>query len=67
MKSVQSNIVYSVWVGDGEVNEDYINELKEARAIAECWVGKGYDDVAIERLELDPVTGDVVKSRWLKK
>lgn len=66
MKSVQSNIVYSVWVGDGEVNSDYINELKEAREIAECWIGKGYDDVAIEKLQLNPITGDIEKTWWVK-
>lgn len=63
MKSVQDNIVYSVWVGDGEVNEDYINEYEIAVAVAAVWKSRGYDDTAIEELEIDPRTGDVVSSR----
>lgn len=59
-------MVYSVWVGDGEVNSDYINELAEARDIADCWRQKGYDDVGVEEIELDPVTGDYVDSCWVE-
>ena len=59
-------IVYSVWVGGGEVNDYYENELKDARAIAKSWRENGYDDVAIEQIELDPVTGDFVQSWWVK-
>lgn len=44
----------------------YENELKDARAIAKEWRKKGYDDVAIEKIELDPVTGDFVQSWWVK-
>ena len=63
MKSVQNNIVYSVWVGGGEVNEDYINELEEALDIACVWRLRGYEDTEVEELELDPRTGDIVESR----
>lgn len=66
MKSVQNNIVYSVWVGDGEVNEDYINEYEIAVAVAAVWKSRGYDDVAIEELEFNPYNGDIVASRWVK-
>ena len=66
MKSVQNNIVYSVWVGDGEVNSYYIDTITEARDIAKSWKSMGYDDVAIEKIWLDPHTGDVAKSRWVK-
>ena len=66
MKSVERCIVYSVWVGGGEVGDHYENELKDARAIAKAWREKGYDDVAIEKVELDPVTGDYVQSWWVK-
>lgn len=62
MKSVQNNIVYTVWVGDGEVNENYIDELEEALDIASVWRARGYDDVAVEKLELDPINGDIVTS-----
>lgn len=65
MKSVQNDIVYSVWVGDGEVNENYINESEEALDIASHWRAKGYDDVAVEELELDPRTGDIVRSKFI--
>lgn len=60
MKSVQNNIVYTVWVGGGEVNENYINEKGEALDIADSWKAKGYDDVVVEGLEIDPVNGDIV-------
>ena len=59
---MQDNIVYTVWVGDGEVNEDYINELEEALDIASVWRARGYDDVAVEKLEFDPLNGDIVAS-----
>lgn len=65
MKNVQCNIVYSVWVGGGEINDDYINECDTALHIANCWRSMGHDDVAVEELELDPHTGDVVKSRFM--
>lgn len=65
MKTVQTNIVYSVWVGGGEVNESYIDEPETALHIANCWRSCGYDDVAVEELELDPYTGDIIKSRYL--
>ena len=65
MKSVQDNIVYSVWVGGGEINDDYINEFETALHIANCWRSSGHDDVAIEKIELDPNTGDVVKSCFI--
>ena len=66
MKSVERCIVYSVWVGGGEIGDYYINLLSEAREIAKAWRDKGYDDVAIEKVELDPRTGDFVQSWWVK-
>jgi hypothetical protein len=64
-KSVQDNVVYSVWVGGGEINDDYINEFETALHIANCWRSSGHDDVAVERLEIDPVNGDIITSRFL--
>lgn len=49
-------IAFSVWVGDGEVNENYIDDIKEAISIAECWRDKGYDDVYVEKVKIDPET-----------
>ena len=43
-------VKYSIWVGGGEVNSEYIYSLKEAKEIAECWKEKGDDDVIIERV-----------------
>jgi len=45
-------IAYSVWVGGSEVNDHYITDLDEAEGIANCWTGRGYDDVAVEVVEL---------------
>lgn len=40
---------YSVWVGGGEVNEDYISDIYDAIGVARTWRDcKGYDDVYIE-------------------
>lgn len=67
MKSVNDAFVYTIWVGGGEVcDEYYINELEEAREVANMWRDKGYDDVVIEKIELDPRTGDFVQS-WIVK
>lgn len=35
---------WSVWVGGVEVNDYYLNNV-EAKALAEKWQAKGYDDV----------------------
>jgi hypothetical protein len=45
-------IAYSVWVGGSEVNDHYITDLDEAEDIANCWKGRGYDDVAVEEIDL---------------
>jgi hypothetical protein len=38
---------YSVWVGGSEVNLCYLSET-QAHNMAQAWIDKGYDDVAIE-------------------
>jgi len=45
-------IAYTVWVGGSEVNDYYIEDLDEAKGIADCWKGRGYEDVIVEEVEL---------------
>ena len=45
-------IVYSVWVGGSEVNDYYIEDIDKAEALADRWKDRGYDDVAVEVVEL---------------
>ena len=45
-------IAYSVWVGGSEVNDYYIEDIDEAEDLADRWKGRGYDDVAVEVVEL---------------
>ena len=39
---------YSVWVGDGEVNDYYLTK-NEARILAQEYKDDGYDDVFIRK------------------
>ena len=41
---------YSVWVGGGEVNENYFESKKDAEDVAQCWKDNGYDDVYVETI-----------------
>ena len=46
--------VYSVWVGDGEITDNYISDFEEAQEIARVWRDeKEFDDVQIEVLKVD--------------
>lgn len=45
---------FTVWVGGGEVNENYIYSREEAEDIAQCWRDKGYDDVYVEEITFTP-------------
>ena len=38
--------VFSVWVGGGEINSEYLT-LEQAEELKKVWEAKGYDDVAI--------------------
>ena len=41
--------LYSVWVGNGEVTEEYIEDYDEAEELAKVWRDeKGYKDTCIE-------------------
>ena len=41
-------MLYTVWVGGVEVNDDYYDNIHEARLLAREYVSKGYTDVFIE-------------------
>tara|TARA_R110002073_G_scaffold53719_5_gene138364 strand:+ start:459 stop:746 length:288 start_codon:yes stop_codon:yes gene_type:complete len=43
--------VYTVWVGGGEVNDNYVN-LSEAEDIKQTYLSEGYNDVHIEEIIL---------------
>lgn len=43
-------LVYSVWVGGGEINDYYLTK-EQAEKIAEKWRSMGYDEVQIEEIE----------------
>jgi uncharacterized membrane-anchored protein len=45
----QTDKCWTVWVGGGEVNDYYLTEA-EANDIAQAWRDKGYDEVAVERV-----------------
>ena len=40
-------MLYTVWVGATEVNDDYLNDLEDAKLLAEEYRDKGYTDVYI--------------------
>ena len=44
-----SDTKYTVWVGGGEINDNYVDHYT-ATIIAEQWIKLGYDDVKIERI-----------------
>jgi len=44
------DIVYSVWVGGGEVNA-YALSKSRAEEIAEVWTNLGYEDVVVQRID----------------
>ena len=44
-----SATVFTVWVGDWEVNDHYLGAF-EAETIAKSWRDDGYDDVVVEEL-----------------
>lgn len=43
---------YSVYVGDGEVNDYYLTK-EQAEDLAEEYRKDGYDDVVVEEFDLD--------------
>jgi hypothetical protein len=41
---------WTVWVGGGEINSYYLDEVS-AQEIAQAWTDKGYDDVVMEEIK----------------
>lgn len=41
-------MLYTVWVGGTEVNDNYFANIHEARLLARSYVSDGYVDVCIE-------------------
>lgn len=44
-------MLYTVWVGGTEVNDDYFDNIHEARLLARSYVSKGYTDVYVEAMK----------------
>jgi len=40
-------MLYTVWVGEVEVCDEYLNSLEDAQLLADEYRDKGYDDVII--------------------
>ena len=40
-------MLYTVWVGGVEVNDNYLNNLEDAKMLAEGYRDEGYTDVYI--------------------
>ena len=48
-------VFYSVWVGDGELTDNYIENYQKAVELARLWRDKyGYEDTLIEFLVQGP-------------
>lgn len=42
-------MLYTVWVGGTEVNDYYLNNLEDAKLLADSYIDEGYDDVYVMR------------------
>ena len=51
-------MLYTVWVGGVEVNDDYFDNIHEARLLARLYVSEGYTDVFIEARKWSEVFQD---------
>lgn len=40
-------LLYTVWVGGTEVCDEYLDNLEDAKHLADEYINKGYDDVVI--------------------
>ena len=57
-KSIEeTNKTWIVWVGGDEVNESYLSH-EEAKALADTWIEKGYDEVAIQDISSEQGSWD---------
>ena len=53
-------MLYTVWVGGTEVNDDYFDNIHEARLLAREYVSEGYTDVYIEAIKWSEVAKNVI-------
>ena len=53
-------MLYTVWVGGVEVNDDYFDNIHEARLLAREYVSEGYTDVYIEAIKWSETAQNVI-------
>ena len=53
-------MLYTVWVGGVEVNDDYFDNIHEARLLARSYVSEGYTDVYIEAIKWSETAQNVI-------
>ena len=53
-------MLYTVWVGGVEVNDDYFDNIHEARLLAREYVSEGYTDVYIEAIKWTEAAQNVI-------
>ena len=55
-------MLYTVWVGGVEVNDDYFDNIHEARLLAREYVSEGYTDVYIEAIKWSEAAQNVINA-----
>ena len=55
-------MLYTVWVGGVEVNDDYFDNIYEARLLARSYVREGYTDVYIEAIKWSEAAQNVINA-----
>ena len=55
-------MLYTVWVGGVEVNDDYFDNIHEARLLARKYVSEGYTDVYIEAIKWSEAAQNVINA-----
>ena len=53
-------MLYTIWVGGTEVNDNYFDNIHDARLLAREYVSEGYTDVFIEARKWSEVTRDAI-------
>ena len=55
-------MLYTVWVGGVEVNDDYFDNIHEARLLARSYAIEGYTDVYIEAIKWSEAAQNVINA-----
>ena len=55
-------MLYTVWVGGVEVNDDYFDNIHEALLLAREYVSEGYTDVYIEAIKWSEAAQNVINA-----